>query len=164
MKTKKLVFSSLLIGIGTITGHLIYIPIGVSRVFPVQHAINILSAVWLGPWFALGNAFIISLLRNILGIGSLLAFPGSMIGAFSAGILYKSTNKKPLAILGEVFGTGILGGLLSFPIAKFILGAKCAATFFIIPFLSSSLVGSIIAYLLLSIGNKLSIEDKERSI
>ncbi|MBF8982769.1 energy coupling factor transporter S component ThiW [Lutibacter sp. B2] len=163
MNTKKLVFSSLLIGIATITGHLIYIPIGVSKIFPVQHTINILSAIWLGPWAALSNAFIISLLRNFLGTGSLLAFPGSMIGAFLAGIFYKTSKKKHMAILGEIFGTGILGGLLSFPIAKFILGANCSAFFFIVPFLTSSIGGSMIASLLLSASTKFPILKEERS-
>jgi energy coupling factor transporter S component ThiW len=72
------------------TGHLIYIPVGVAKAFPIQHLINILSAVLLGPAYALWNAFAISLLRNLLGTGSLLAFPGSMIGALLAGLLYQN--------------------------------------------------------------------------
>ncbi|WZL74324.1 energy coupling factor transporter S component ThiW [Clostridiaceae bacterium 35-E11] len=149
MNTKKLTFSALLIAIGTLTGHLVYIPVGVAKVFPVQHAINVLSAVWLGPWMAVGNAFMISLLRNVLGTGSLLAFPGSMIGAFLAGWLYRSFQKHLFAIFGEVFGTGILGALLAFPIAKFLLGSKATAFFFVVPFMASTLGGSFIAGLLL---------------
>lgn len=149
METRKLTFSALLIAIGTIAGHLIYIPVGVAKCFPVQHTINILSAVLLGPGYALGNAFIISLLRNILGTGSLLAFPGSMIGALLAGILFKRYKKRIYAIGGEVFGTGILGGILSFPIAKFILGKDVAAFFFVVPFLVSTVGGSILGYVIL---------------
>lgn len=151
MKTKKLTLSALFIALGVIAGHVIYIPIGVSKCFPVQHTINLLSAVLLGPWYAVGNAFIISLFRNILGTGSLLAFPGSMIGAFLAGILYRKFKNKISALIGEVFGTGILGGLIAFPIAKLILGKDVAALFFVIPFLISTLGGSIIGYLMLSV-------------
>lgn len=151
MKTKKLTLSALFIALGVISAHVIYIPIGVSKCFPVQHTINILSAVLLGPWYAVGNAFIISLFRNILGTGSLLAFPGSMIGAFLAGILYKRFKNNLSALVGEIIGTGIIGALLAFPIAKLILGKDVAALFFVFPFLISTVGGSIIGYTLLTV-------------
>ena len=151
--TKKLVLSAMLIAIGTLTANIIYIPVGVAKCFPMQHTINVLSAVFLGPWYALANAFLISLLRNFLGVGSLLAFPGSMIGALLAGLLFAKFKKIPFALGGEVFGTGILGGLLSFPIAKFVLGRDVAAYAFIVPFLISTIGGSILAYIILRIIN-----------
>ena len=49
MQVKKLTSAALLIAIGTLSAHLIYIPAGVSKCFPVQHAINVLGAVLLGP-------------------------------------------------------------------------------------------------------------------
>jgi energy coupling factor transporter S component ThiW len=139
----------MLIAIGVITGSIIFIPVGASKCFPVQHTLNVLAAVFLGPWYGIAIAFCISLLRNMLGTGSLLAFPGSMIGALLAGIMYSKT-KNVLATAGaEVFGTGILGGLLAFPIANLIMGKEVAALFFIPPFLLSTIGGSIIAYLLI---------------
>lgn len=149
MNIKKLTTSALFIAIGTISSHVIYIPIGVSKCFPVQHAINILSAIILGPGYAVSNAFIISLLRNILGTGSLLAFPGSMIGAFLAGIIFKRTKHNLYAIAGEIIGTGLLGGIAAYPIAKFIIGKDVAVFFFVIPFLLSTISGSIISYFIL---------------
>ena len=154
MQTRKLTLSALLIAIGTVTGHLIYIPVGVAKCFPIQHTINVLSAVLLGPWYAVANAFTISLLRNFLGTGSPLAFPGSMLGAFLAGILYLKFSSKLYAVLGEVFGTGILGGLIAFPVAKLLLGKEVAAFFFVGPFLVSTIGGSIIGYILLRILEK----------
>jgi energy coupling factor transporter S component ThiW len=100
------------------------------------------------------NAFLISLLRNILGTGSLLAFPGSMIGAFVAGILYLKFGRKLYAVAGEIFGTGILGGLLAFPVAKLVMGNDIAAFYFIIPFLISTVGGSIIGYVILKLLEK----------
>ena len=47
----------------------------------------------LGPDYAVAIAFLISCLRNMFGTGSLLAFPGSMIGAFIAGMAYKHWKK-----------------------------------------------------------------------
>jgi energy coupling factor transporter S component ThiW len=141
----------MLIAIGVAAGHLIYIPIGAAKCFPVQHTINVLSAVMLGPWYGVANAFLISLIRNILGTGSLLAFPGSMLGALLAGILFKKFKNRLYTILGEVFGTGIIGGLISFPIAKLLMGKEVGAFFFVIPFLLSTLAGSIIAAVIISI-------------
>ena len=43
-----------------------------------------------------------------MGTGSLLAFPGSMVGAFLGGYLYQRFGRLTLAYFGEVFGTGIL--------------------------------------------------------
>lgn len=149
MKTYRLTISALLIAIGTVSSHLIYIPMGVARIYPVQHTINVLGAVMLGPWYAVLNAFAISLLRNMLGTGSLLAFPGSMIGALLAGIIYKKWGKQLYAVLGEIVGTGILGGLVAYPIAKFIMGKDIAALFFVLPFLVSTLGGSILAALII---------------
>ncbi|SHI83854.1 energy coupling factor transporter S component ThiW [Clostridium cavendishii DSM 21758] len=149
MKTKKLTLSGLLIALGVITGNLIFIPVGGAKCFPVQHIINVLAAVILGPGYALCVAFSISLLRNILGVGTILAFPGSMIGAFLAGIIYKKTKKNILAVLGEVFGTGILGGWVACLMAKLIMGKSVGALYFIPPFLISTVGGSLIAYLLL---------------
>lgn len=149
MKTVNLTLSALLIAIGTISSHLIYIPIGVANCYPVQHTINVISAVLMGPYYAVLNAFAISLLRNMLGTGSLLAFPGSMLGALVAGLIYKRINKLWPAVVGEIFGTGILGGIIAYPVAKFIIGKDVAMFFFVVPFLISTLGGSLVAFVLL---------------
>lgn len=160
MKTKALTLSALLIAIGTLSAHLIYIPAGVSKCFPVQHAINVISAVLLGPEYATCIAFVISALRNMFGTGSLLAFPGSMIGALLAGVTYSHIRKVPAAMAGEVVGTGIIGGLVAWVIATTVLGSKAAAWFFVPPFLVSTIGGSIIAGLLLKTGVFKSMMDK----
>lgn len=149
MKTKQITYSAILIALGVAGGYFIYFPVGASKCTPVQHIINVLAAVALGPGYAVMVAFCISLVRNILGIGTLLAFPGSMLGAFLAGILYKKTNQKLLAIAGEIFGTGILGAIIAFPVARFILGKNVAAFFFILPFLINTVCGSLIALFIL---------------
>ena len=147
--TQKLSYSGVLIALGVVTGSLFYIPVGAAKAFPIQHLINVISAVLLGPVWAIGNAFCISLLRNIMGTGSLLAFPGSMIGALLAGLLYRKTKKTLFALVGEVLGTGIIGALVSYPIAKYLIGIDKGAFFFITPFMLSTLAGSIIAYIML---------------
>ncbi len=149
MKTRKLTLASLLVAVGAASGSVIFIPVGVSKCFPVQHTINVMAAVLLGPYYGTAIAFCISLIRNFTGTGSLLAFPGSMAGALLSGFIFYKTRNVTAAALGEVFGTGILGGLLAFPIAKFIMGKQIAAFFFIPPFLISTIGGSIIAWFLI---------------
>lgn len=69
---------------------------GIAKVFPVQHGINLIMGVLFGPWSGIAVAFVISLIRNILGTGSLLAFPGSMVGVFLAGFLYQKLRNNLL--------------------------------------------------------------------
>ena len=148
MELKKVTFTAMFIAIGVLSAHLIYIPIGIAKCFPVQHAINVLLAVLLGSRYSVGAAFGISVLRNLLGTGSLLAFPGSMVGAALAAFLYRRTNHILGAVLGEIVGTGIIGAMLAFPVAKYLVGSPVGALFFVLPFLVSSAGGSIIGVIL----------------
>ncbi|MEL7633976.1 energy coupling factor transporter S component ThiW [Sporomusa sphaeroides] len=148
MQIRKLAYTAIFMAVGVLTSHLVYIPIGIAKCFPLQHVINILLAVLLGTRYSVSAAFGISLLRNLLGTGSLLAFPGSMVGAALSGFLYKRTNSIWGAIAGEIIGTGIFGALLAYPVAKYFIGSAAGAFFFVVPFMVSTTGGSIIAYLL----------------
>ena len=147
MKTnvRKLAFAAILAAVAfALSGF--SIPVGASRCFPIQHAVNVIGGIFLGPFYATGAAFVTSLLRVICGTGTLLAFPGSMVGAFLCGLLYKKFPYLLSAFAGEVFGTGVLGGLLSYPIAYLIMGNKEAAVFgYVVPFLIASCVGAAIS-------------------
>ena len=124
-------------------------PVFGSKCAPVQHMVNILCAVFLGPWYGLATAFVASLLRNLLGWGSLLAFPGSMCGALLCGLVYWKTKNLPATLAAEVLGTGILGGLAAYPVAKELMGLTPETyTVYIIPFLISTAAGSILAGIL----------------
>ncbi|PKM51223.1 MAG: energy coupling factor transporter S component ThiW [Firmicutes bacterium HGW-Firmicutes-7] len=149
-QTKKIALSGVLIALGVALSPL-YIPIGTAKCFPLQHLINVISAVLLGPLYAVANAFVISLLRNIFGMGSLLAFPGSMIGALLAGLLYVKYKSQTIAAIGELIGTGILGSLVSAPIFIHLMGKEAGIFFFVIPFMLSSFVGTSIAMVLLRV-------------
>lgn len=144
---RKMTVTALFMAIGVLSAHLIYIPVVVAKCFPVQHAINVLMAVFAGTRCAVSGAFGVSLLRNLMGTGSLLAFPGSMIGALLAGYLYRRTGSVYGAIIGEIVGTGLLGSLAAYPLAAFLLGSNVGAFFFVAPFMVSALGGSAIAWL-----------------
>lgn len=149
-KTRMLTTMALLVAIGTLGSQFIWFPAGVAKAYPVQHAVNVIAAVMLGPGPAVMIAFVIGLLRNMLGLGSLLAFPGGMIGALLAGLLYRYFGKKYFAAIGEVIGTGIIGALFAVPFAKFVMGTSFGALFFIPPFLISSITGAGIALFIVS--------------
>ena len=150
-KTKKLTLTAIIAAITTLSSSIIYIPVGFAKVFPIQHLANVLSAVLLGPSYAVAQAFISSSFRNMLGTGSPFAYPGSMIGAFLAAYLYRKTKKIGFAALGEVIGTGILGALVTYPIAVLLLGQKAALFGFMPSFLISSFTGAILGLIFLRI-------------
>ena len=141
---KKLTITAILAAVAVV-GSLFSFPVFGSKCAPV----NILCAVTVGPWWALAQAFIASLIRNLLGLGSPLAFPGSMCGALLGGLLYKYGKKLPFAYIGEVVGTGILGGMLSYPVADLVMGNTAATLFmFVVPFLISTCGGTITAIII----------------
>ena len=150
----KLVFAAVLVALAVV-GSLVSFPIGASKCAPVQHLVNIIGAVFLGPAWAVGVGFTAALLRNFL-----LAFPGSMVGAFVAGMLYKYIKKLPAAYVGELFGTSVLGGLLASPVARFLVGAPAAAiTVYILPFFVSCAGGTVLAIVIVTALKKAKVFD-----
>lgn len=152
--TRKLALAGVLTALAVV-GSLISVPVAGSKCAPVQHMVNILAAVMLGPWWGVGIAFCASLLRNLLGIGSLMAFPGSMVGALCCGIMYAASRKLSLTCIAEAVGTGILGGLAAYPVAKLVMGLEPTGLFvYIVPFLVSTVAGSILAFVLVTVLEK----------
>ena len=150
--TLKLALTSMLIAVAVV-GSMFSFPIFGSRCAPIQHMVNIICAVFLGPGYGVCAACITSLLRNLFGLGSLLAFPGSMIGALFCGIVYAKTKNLLLTLAAEIIGTGIVGGLCAYPVAVLFMGQSAAGIAFyafVIPFLISTVCGSIIAGVLIS--------------
>ena len=129
VNTKKLATASILCAVAVV-GSLFSFPVFGSKCAPVQHMVNIICAVLLGPAYGVGAAFVASLIRNLLGLGSLMAFPGSMFGALLCGLVYKKTGNIAATLIGEVFGTAVLGGLCAYPVAIYFMGQSAAAIAF----------------------------------
>ena len=148
--TKKLALAGVLTALA-IVGSFISVPVAGSKCAPVQHMVNVFSAVLLGPWWGIGIAFCASLLRNLLGLGSLMAFPGSMVGALCCGLVYKFSKKVLPTCVAEAFGTGVLGGIAAYPVAKYAMGLQDIGMFvYVVPFLISTVAGSILAFVLVT--------------
>ncbi|WP_156151359.1 energy coupling factor transporter S component ThiW [Domibacillus indicus] len=146
--TKNMAVMSLMAALGVLGATFIWFPAGAAKAFPVQHAINVASAVLLGPGPAVIIAFLIAAVRNLLGLGTILAFPGSMIGALFAGYAYWKWKKAPLAAVGEMIGTGVVASLVSVPVANLFLGMEAAALAFMPAFLISSVTGAVLGWLI----------------
>ena len=144
----------------------ISIPMGPTKCFPFQHAINVMAGITLGPLWALGAAFITSLIRNMMGTGSLFAFPGSMFGALFVGIAAKFLNGKYklAAALAEPVGTGIIGAWVSSIIVAPFIGKSIGFSFLAASFLLSSVPGAFIGALILYCLQKRSVLGKEMGV
>ena len=71
-----------------------------------------------------------------------------MCGALLCGLVYRKTQNLPATLCAEVFGTGIIGGLLSYPIAVAFMGVAAGSIAFygyVVPFLVSTVGGSLLA-------------------
>ena len=140
LSVKKLALAGMFCALAVV-GSVFSFPIFGSKCAPVQHMVNILCV-----------AFVASLLRNLLGLGSLTAFPGSMFGALLCGLTYHKAKQLLPTLVAEVFGTSILGGLCAYPVAILLMGKSAGDIAFyayIIPFLVSTAGGAVIAGVLL---------------
>jgi energy-coupling factor transport system ATP-binding protein len=152
METRNIARAIILVAIGVAISPFTSIPIGIAKINPAQHFVNVVGAVLLGPWWATGMALIIGILRNALGTGTLLAFPGGMIGAFLAGLAYRYSRNIYLGALGEIIGTGLFGAMASaFIVAPVLVGKAMSLGALIIAFSGSTIAGSIIGVLALNI-------------
>ena len=143
----KMVVLSMLIAMGVVISPILR----VEGMCPMAHLINIVCAVFLGPWYSLLCAALIGIIRMLtMGIPP-LALTGAIFGAFFSGVFYRMSKGKIIcAVLGEVFGTGIIGALMSYPVMTFLWGREGLSWMFYVPsFICGTLIGGSIAYVLL---------------
>lgn len=157
MQTRKVARAVILVAIAVALSP-IFIPLGFIKLFPAQHMINVIGGVMLGPWYAVGIATAAAIIRNLLGVGTPLAFPGGMIGAFLAGWAYILFRRTYAAAIGEVLGTGLLGALVSvWLVAPMIMKKTMAVSVMIGAFAASSLAGAVLGVAALEVLRKAGI-------
>ena len=149
-RTRRVAQAVILVAIGVALAPFTSFPVGIAKINPTQHFVNVVGAILLGPWWAAAIAAIIGIIRNAMGVGTLLAFPGGMIGAFIAGYVYRYTRNIYLGALGEIIGTGIIAAVVSaLFVAPVFMGKTMAMSLLIASFLGSTVVGSVIGVLAL---------------
>ncbi|WP_297281855.1 energy coupling factor transporter S component ThiW [uncultured Anaerococcus sp.] len=145
-RLRRFVFLAMLVAIGVVISPILR----VHGFAPMQHFINVICSVFLGPYYSLSCAFMIAILRmSLMGI-SPLALTGAVFGAYLSGLLYKRYETFISACIGEIIGTGIIGSMISFPVMKFVAGDSKVALFTFTPsFIIATIIGSAIAYIFL---------------
>ena len=152
IETRKVAYSVVLVAIGVALAPYTSFPIGIAKVNPTQHFVNVIAAIVLGPWWAVIIATVIGVIRNVMGVGTLLAFPGGMIGAFLAGYFYRFKRNIYVGATGEVLGTGFIAPVVSVFFVAPILMSKVIPLFALVPsFLASTLAGAVIGILALKL-------------
>lgn len=138
----------ILVAIGVVLAPFTSIPFGIAKINPTQHFVNVVAAVLLGPWWAVAIAAVIGIIRNAMGVGTLLAFPGGMIGALLAGYTYRYTRNLYLGALGEIVGTGVIAAVVSaLVVAPVFMQRTMALGLLMASFLGSTIVGAVIGVL-----------------
>ena len=111
MHTLRMVMLAMMVAIGVVISPILRI----EGMCPTAHLVNIVCSVLMGPWYSLLCATMIGVIRMMfMGIPP-LALTGAIFGAFLSGVFYRLSKGKIIcAVIGEIFGTGIIDhGFLS---------------------------------------------------
>ncbi len=155
--TKKIAVAAVLTGL-TVALSTFYIPLGTTKCFPAQHMMNGIAGVLLGPWYAVLMATATGTIRNILGLGTLYAFPGGIPGALVVGLVHKYFMRNDYAAIAEPLGTVAIGATLSALILAPMQGHNLTLYFFWMAFAVSSIPGALLGYLVLKALRRLGID------
>ena len=132
---KKMVLSSVFAGLAFVLNTFVYFP----AMAPFQHFVDVVAAVFLGPWWACLSALLCGTMRMMSG-RTIQAVTGAVFGPVLGGLLWKKTKSIWLVWVGEVLGTGILGALASYPLMEWFYGLEAQSPVYYIPFYTPSAV------------------------
>lgn len=147
---RKLVLAAMFAALATVLGPL-SIPVGATKVAPLQHAVNAIAGIYVGPWYAAAAALVTATLRYNLHVGTLFAFPGSPFGALVVGYAFRLLRNDAAALF-EPLGTGVIGAAVAWWVFQPLVPASHHALgWFMAAFLSSSIPGAVIGYIVVRI-------------
>lgn len=133
--TRKMVMTALFACLAFVLNTCVYFP----AMAPFQHFVDVLAAVFLGPWYGCAAAFLCGIMRMMSG-RTIQAVTGAIFGPIIAGLLYRKSNNIWLVLVGEVFGTGFCGAMASYPLMKWFYGLDAQSPFYYVPFYTPSAV------------------------
>lgn len=133
--TRKMVLTAMMAGLAFVLNTFVYFP----AMAPFQHFVDVVAAVFLGPWYACAAAFLCGVMRMMSG-RTIQAVAGAVFGPVLGGLLYRKTGSIWLTVVGEVIGTGILGALVSYPLMRLFYGLDAQQWYYYVPFYTPSAV------------------------
>ena len=134
VSTRKLVLTAMFACLAFVLNTCVHFP----AMAPFQHAVNVLAAVFVGPWYGSVAGFLTGVMRMMAGsdIGSVT---GAIFGPILGGLFYRKSHHNFAALyIGEVIGTGICGALASYPLFKQFYGLDAQSPFYFIPYYTPS--------------------------
>ena len=129
VRVRKVVLTALFACMAFVLNTFVYFP----AMAPFQHFVDVLSAVFLGPWYACAAAFLCGVMRMLSG-RTIQAVTGAVFGPILGGLIYRRTKNIYLVFVGEVIGTGLLGALASYPLMTWFYGLDVGTPLYYIPF------------------------------
>ena len=135
LNVKKMVLCAILASLAFVLNTFVYFP----AMAPFQHFVDVVAAVFLGPWWACLSAFLCGIMRMMSG-RTIQSVTGAVFGPILGGFLWRKTRNIYLVCVGEVIGTGLLGAMASYPLMKCFYGLDAQSPFYYIPFYTPSAV------------------------
>ena len=135
LNVKKMVLCAILASLAFVLNTFVYFP----AMAPFQHFVDVVAAVFLGPWWACLSAFLCGIMRMMSG-RTIQSVTGAVFGPILGGFLWRKTKNIYLVWVGEIIGTGLLGAMASYPLMKWFYGLDAQSPFYYIPFYTPSAV------------------------
>lgn len=130
---RQMVLTALFACLAFVLNTFVYFP----AMAPFQHFINVLAAVFVGPWYGCIAAFLCGTMRMMSG-RTIQAVAGAVFGPILGGLIYRKTKNIYLVLVGEVIGTGIIGAMVSYPLMKWFYGLDAQQWYYYVPFYTPS--------------------------
>lgn len=173
---KKIALTIVFSALGVVISPFSWFVVFGTKANPTQHMINAILGILLGPAWAALAAIFVGTIRNMLGMGTVYAFPGGIPGGIVVGVVYwalkrlkRSEKIRLMAALTEPIGTLLIG----VPLALFLVapwlgtqnllalttqeGALLAFLIFGAGWALSCIPGSIIGFVIILILKKMGI-------
>lgn len=147
LKIRKMMLCALFASLAFVLNTFVYFP----AMAPFQHFVDVVAAVFLGPWWACLSALLCGIMRMMSG-RTIQAVTGAVFGPILGGLLWKKTKNIYLVCVGEIIGTGLLGALASYPLMKWFYGLDAQNPLYYVPFYTpSAVIGGIMGVIVLII-------------
>jgi energy coupling factor transporter S component ThiW len=156
LNVKKMVLCAILASLAFVLNTFVYFP----AMAPFQHFVDVVAAVFLGPWWACLSAFLCGIMRMMSG-RTIQSVTGAVFGPILGAFLWRKTQNICLVCVGEVIGTGLVGALASYPLMKWFYGLDAQSPFYYIPFYTpSAVVGGLMGVGVLLILKRAKVLDR----